>query len=1009
MAALVAALFGVVEAGRGMGSNAADALFYLRFGVEFLPYMFIILGVATFVAVMTYTAALSRLRGRDLYVSSLGAFALVIVLEWAAIHLDLPLLYPVLWISVNIMSAVLGLQVWHVAGEVTDTRQAKRLNSFFISGAVLGGLLGNLATGVMAALLGTQNLLIVYAVLLLLSFLLTAAIASRFFAPLQKKVKRVGVWARLRQGFDYERGSHMFRLLSFASVVFSVLYFSISFPFSEVVSASFPHEADVASFLGLFSAGATVATLAVSLLFANRLYARIGIVNSLLMLPLMYLGGFLLWSSTFTLATAMVVRLAQMVVLGGLASPAWNSLFNVAPPERRAEVLGFDAAVPSQAGVVLSGLLLIFVDRGLGTTPIFTMGMVVALVCGYLVWQMRHAYGEALVLALRAGRFEVFAAGEGGLARFRSNASALKVAVNALHDSKPSTRRLAVEILSKMRADYAVADLIRTLQDSDVEVRLAALRALGTLRANGAVEAIASTLSDEPAVRACALQVLSQLDVKPAERLLANVERLTQDPDLGVRAPSMVLLSKLGQTPLALSKLNGDLAGKSDERVAAMTALGKIASQSPDAISQNHFDLSPVIQAASHPAVAVRRAACEALEFIGGPEAIRALGGCLNDPDSTVRKAAAKSLRALGGEASVRVMHILKEGQDRAQEAALDALIPDDPRLLEPLAQYAQREIAQALTWREFASSVPPAGRATKLVRELLETRAVQSELRLIKTVGILGNQEAMDLVAKSLGSRDPETRAEAVETLETLGNKQLAKAIIPLLEDALTTEDEPPGATCEEALAHLMTQKDAWARALAARSAAELGLGELKPNLQVLAASDHDPLARQAAQDALIRLDGSRDEVKQMETLQTVSSLERMILLREVPLFGELTPDDLKQIADIAREQLFPAGAVLFREGEEGDELCVLASGQVSVIRGSNGNEKVVAHRGAGEVLGEMAILDSDRRSATVRAEGDVRALVIDADAFKSILRDRPEVSLAVLRVLSRRLREMM
>jgi CRP-like cAMP-binding protein len=134
---------------------------------------------------------------------------------------------------------------------------------------------------------------------------------------------------------------------------------------------------------------------------------------------------------------------------------------------------------------------------------------------------------------------------------------------------------------------------------------------------------------------------------------------------------------------------------------------------------------------------------------------------------------------------------------------------------------------------------------------------------------------------------------------------------------------------------------------------------------------------------------------------------MERIMLLREVPLFVELSPDDLKQIADIAREQVYSDGALICREGEEGDELFVLAAGQVRVVKHSNGAEKVLATRKVGDFIGEMAIVESVPRFASVRAEGEVRALVIGGDAFKAILRDRPEVSLAVLRALSRRLRE--
>lgn len=1011
MAALVALLFGVIEAGRGIGSNTVDALFYLRFGVEFLPYMFMILGAATFVIAVSYTAALGRLRRRDLYIGSLGLFALVLVLEWAAIHSDLPLLYPVLWISVNVISAVLALQVWHVAGEVTDTRQAKRLNSIFISGGIFGSLVGNIATGKLAQLLGTQNLLILYAVLLGAGFLLTVEIARRFFVPVQKTTKHSGVWTRLREGFEFERGSRMLRLMSYASIVFSILYFSVSFPFSRIVSSSFGTEADVANFLGLFSAAATLITLVVSLVIANRLYARIGIVDAVLILPLIYFGGFVIWALGFSLVTAVTVRLAQMVVLGGVASPAWNSLFNVAPPERRGEVLGFDAAVPSQAGVVLSGVMLILADRGLGTTQIFTMGMIVALGCGYLIWQMRGAYGEALVLALRAGRFEVFGGGVGAFTRFRTDAEALRVAMGALRDVKASTRRLAVEILTRMKANPAIPSLVEALNDPDIEVRMAALSALGELGANEAAHSVIPMLGDrDTAVRARALETLARLKVTPTPALAAKLDELAQDHDLDIRAKAVVAIAKLGETQRAMRELKTLLTEQNPEaRLAGLEAVSKIVSFDPNSAKGDEFDLALISKACADQMAIVRRAACLTLGNVGNVEGVETLVSCLHDPDSSVRNASIEALRKFGAKATAQVLQALNTGPDRVQEAALDALAPDDPNLLEPLIKYAEREIAQVQTWRRLKEVIPSRGNVSNLVCALLNSRASQSELRLVKTVGLLGNREAMELVAKSLKSRDSETRAEAVETLETLGDKRLAKTIIPLLEDAMAVEDGQQKWTTSEALAHLMAQKDGWARALASRAAAELGLRDLVPNLKVMARSDRDPLAREAATESLIRLEDGKDEVVSMETLQTVSSLERIILLREVPLFAELDPDDLKQIADVASERLYPADAVLFREGEEGDELYVLASGQVRITKGTNGSERVVARRGVGEFLGEMAIFESAERSATVRAEGDVRTLVIDANAFKSILRDRPEVSLAVLRVLSRRLREMM
>jgi CRP-like cAMP-binding protein len=143
------------------------------------------------------------------------------------------------------------------------------------------------------------------------------------------------------------------------------------------------------------------------------------------------------------------------------------------------------------------------------------------------------------------------------------------------------------------------------------------------------------------------------------------------------------------------------------------------------------------------------------------------------------------------------------------------------------------------------------------------------------------------------------------------------------------------------------------------------------------------------------------------METLQTVSTMERILLLREVPIFANLSPEDLGQIAEIAHEQWFPDKTVICRAGEQGNTMYIIVSGDVQVVKESDAGEKVLALRGAGEFVGEMAIIESAPRIATLRAQGDVRMLVIDGDIFKAILHDRPEVSEAVLKSMSRRLRE--
>ena len=179
---LVALLFACIQAGQGMGDNAAAALFLLRYGVDFLPYMYIFLGALTFISTLAYSAALGRFDKSRFFSWMIAGFISLLILERAAIVFSFPPLYPVLWLSINGISMILGTFVWNIAGEVCDARQAKRLFPLFTSAGILGSVIGNAITGVTARLLGTDNLLILYALLLGVSFYLTRMIARDHFS-----------------------------------------------------------------------------------------------------------------------------------------------------------------------------------------------------------------------------------------------------------------------------------------------------------------------------------------------------------------------------------------------------------------------------------------------------------------------------------------------------------------------------------------------------------------------------------------------------------------------------------------------------------------------------------------------------------------------------------------------------------------------------------------------------------------------------------------------------------
>ncbi len=130
---------------------------------------------------------------------------------------------------------------------------------------------------------------------------------------------------------------------------------------------------------------------------------------------------------------------------------------------------------------------------------------------------------------------------------------------------------------------------------------------------------------------------------------------------------------------------------------------------------------------------------------------------------------------------------------------------------------------------------------------------------------------------------------------------------------------------------------------------------------------------------------------------------------LAHVELFAGLGKKDLQLLAQSCKERKYSAGSVLISQGDTGAGLYVVSSGKVRITQANDPDraEEEIGTAGAGDVLGEMALLDDLPRSATVTAVDDVTALLLPVWEFRAILRNNPDIALHLLAALSRRLRK--
>ena len=138
----------------------------------------------------------------------------------------------------------------------------------------------------------------------------------------------------------------------------------------------------------------------------------------------------------------------------------------------------------------------------------------------------------------------------------------------------------------------------------------------------------------------------------------------------------------------------------------------------------------------------------------------------------------------------------------------------------------------------------------------------------------------------------------------------------------------------------------------------------------------------------------------------------EHAAALRGMDLCRALSGAELETIAAIAETQDIAAGKDLFREGDPGDGLFLVVSGEIDVVKHGSGGERSLARLGAGAILGEISLLTSESRSATGRALVDSRVLRLPVQRFRALLGDGSAAALkmvaAIAEVLARRLATM-
>jgi CRP/FNR family transcriptional regulator, cyclic AMP receptor protein len=146
--------------------------------------------------------------------------------------------------------------------------------------------------------------------------------------------------------------------------------------------------------------------------------------------------------------------------------------------------------------------------------------------------------------------------------------------------------------------------------------------------------------------------------------------------------------------------------------------------------------------------------------------------------------------------------------------------------------------------------------------------------------------------------------------------------------------------------------------------------------------------------------------EIRYFISMETV--IDQILFLQKVPIFKDLTVEQLGHIAAVSSIEDYEAGEYLFREGDIGYNSYVVISGKVELLRNVDNKEKVrIAMMESGSYFGEMAVFDGDTRSASAKTLESSIIMSYTKDSLDNVIMKYPSIGLRVIKVLSQRVRE--
>lgn len=1016
--------------------TASYTLFIEAYGAGALPWAYLAQSLCIPLAGYLYIRAERSLNLPQLQVGSLGFQVISLILFRIGIELEIPLVAAASIVYFEIEFVLSSLLLWGLANQLMTLRQGKRRFGFVSAGEPVAIIIFGLSMPLLLRWLEPADLFLLSALANGAGIVLALFILRRY-RPAESVSQEEEAYEQedtsLPQPWWH---SNYIVTMVFLVIIGQFAYYFIDNAFYVEAGERYVSEASLASFLGIYSAIVGIVSLACSVLLTPWLLRRFGVRGGLLTLPVMLLigsaaavvAGISRGPADLLFLLVVATKIIDQSFRYTVDKTTFITLFQPLPPEQRMRIqAGLESMVEPITGGI-AGLLLFVMINALGFGAVGITGVtlfVASLWIGVVAVQYRGylgSLGAALSRRLVSSKNLSF-----------DDDESRSILRQRLISSSSAEVLYCMSLMDSLELTLDPAEAAHLLHHDSREVRSEIARRIERGQLILPFHVLRSALATEAnsEVKSLLIEGLAAT----GQDMIAEFGPWLDDPSESIQLGAAVGLMRHGGIegvlkvgPRLLQDLN---AIDPDRRRYAARLMGRVGSDNfyrPLLTLLQDHDTNVVREALRAAGIVaapklwpvmiemlsraeLQRSAIAATAAVGDP-VLPAIDAVLeqDDLDASLRYALVAVLGGIGTTAAEgRLLHYLATSNRLVRNRILRIVWRrrfrchlDYVHRLPVLLNEEVEAAASALhAWARLEQQADD--ERVELVRRILADEVTRCVDNCFCLLSLRVSQFNVHEAYASYVKGGPARRAYVVEMLDNTLDSDIKTTLLPLLEpESMESLAAAISSTADNA-------KSLTTKAYLVQLAGDMRFSSLLRASAAYAAGEtaqQNGNAQTSGDSVLLEtVNWIRASCPPLEDRISMLTIEKLLVLKSVTVFCRVREEYLLSAAASAREVRLTKGQCLFKEGDFGTSLFVIVSGRLDV----NASGKRVAELREREVVGEMAALDPEPRSATVSALEDSVLLKLTTEDLDLLMSEDVEVARGIIQTLFKRLRNLL